>query len=218
MTEAELFGQVAPKIIEQPTDYSGLQAQAQANALPDEPVNSTQALVQGTSLSRSEALHFLAQPPEDISQLEFQIKKDEVVAPEELLPRGQVQMDSTSEEIKNQDKEAENNNSGYLIKILALFFVAIAVAALLKPHYVDDKAESPAADSQPQPVLITPTPVAESEPPVNANAQVTAPNAVNAGQLPVASDQSKTNSSFTFSPTGNPVQATTEIPASATVK
>jgi len=216
MTDAELFGQVAPQVVEQPTDYSEPQVQEEVFALPVEPENSSQKAVQSAALSRGEALHFLAQPPEDISQPETLTKK--VEAPAEPVATDPVQLDSTSEEIKTQDTEAETNNSGYLLKIFALFLVAIAAAALLKPHYVDEKTESSNSESQAQPVSSSPVPAPEPESASNANAQATAPNAVNAVQVPPASDQSKSNNSFTFITPASPVQATTDIPASATAK
>jgi len=216
MTDAELFGQVAPQVVEQPTDYSEPQVQEEVIALPVEPENSSQKAVQSAALSRGEALHFLAQPPEDISQPETLTKK--VEAPAEPVATDPVQLDLTSEEIKTQDTEAETNNSGYLLKIFALFLVAIAAAALLKPHYVDEKTESSNSESQAQPVSSSPVPAPEPESASNANAQATAPNAVNAVQVPPASDQSKSNNSFTFSTPASPVQATTDIPASATAK
>lgn len=216
MTDAELFGQVAPQVVEQPTDYSEPQVQEEVFALPVEPENSSQKAVQSAALSRGEALHFFAQPPEDTSQTETLTKK--VEAPAEPVATDPVQLDSTSEEIKTQDTEAETNNSGYLLKIFALFLVAIAAAALLKPHYVDEKTESSNSESQAQPVSSSPVPAPEPESASNANAQATAPNAVNAVQVPPASDQSKSNNSFTFITPASPVQATTDIPASATAK
>ena len=217
MTEAELFGQVAPPVLVKPVDEAVASAEPEVDWVPTVPSYASQTSVHGAALSRSESWHFLAQPPENILEQESQSPAQvQAVTPEPDHSEKSEPADSASEKIPAQVVSEPANNTNYLIKILTLFLVALAAAALLKQNYSDDKAESSAAtESQTPPAMNTQVPTAETDTPNPANAPDMAP-AVNAVQAsPGAAETGKPNAPVQAS---NPSQPVTEAPGSATAK
>jgi hypothetical protein len=218
MTEAELFGQVAPPVLVKPVDDVVASAESQEDGVPTVPSDAPQTSVHGAALSRSESWHFLAQPPENILEQESQSPAQvQVVTPEPDHSEKSEPADATSEEIPTQVVAEPANNTNYLIKILTLFLVALAAAALLKQNYSDDKTESSTAiESQTTPALNTQAPAAETDTPNPVNAQALSPEPVNAVQAsPVAAETGKPNAPVQAS---TPSQPVTEAPGSATAK
>ena len=140
LSEAQLFGQVpcAPPEVEEESHLFSAQTApiSVANTMDTSvaaPVRA-QADSSGMHLMRSEALHVLAQPPEidwttPSPPLETanQPKEPEQMAPATLA-------------------KAETAPSGnYFLKILVLFLVAIAVAALMRPKPVEPNSAPPEA-------------------------------------------------------------------------
>jgi len=142
LSEAQLFGQVpcAPPEVEEESHLFSAQTApiSVANTMDTSvaaPVRA-QADSSGMHLMRSEALHVLAQPPEidwttPSPPLETanQPKEPEQMAPATLA-------------------KAETAPSGnYFLKILVLFLVAIAVAALMRPKPVEPNSAPPEASA-----------------------------------------------------------------------
>jgi len=218
MTEAELFGQVAPPVLVKPVDDVVASAESQEDGVPTVPSDAPQTSVHGAALSRSESWHFLAQPPENILEQESHSPAQvQAVAPEPDHSEKSEPADAASEEIPTQVVAEPANNTNYLIKILTLFLVALAAAALLKQNYSDDKTESSTAiESQTTPALNTQAPAAETDTPNPVNAQALSPEPVNAVQAsPVAAETGKPNAPVQAS---TPSQPVTEAPGSATAK
>lgn len=218
MTEAELFGQVAPPVLVKPVDEAVASAEPEVDSVPTVPSYAAQTSVHGAALSRSESWHFLAQPPENILEQESQSPAQvQAVTPEPDHSEKSEPANPPSEEIPVQVVSEPANNTNYLIKIVALFLVALAAAALLKQNYSDDKAESSTAtESQTPPALNIPVPTAETVTPNPVNAPAMAP-ALNAVQeaSPGAAEAGKPNAPVQAS---NPTQPVTEAPGSATAK
>ena len=151
MNEKELFGQQLA-VAEPQLDVANEHAHGQ------EAIPASSPLLTGfsgalsthhTPITRSEALHVLAQPPEHVE--------------EEVNPSLHAQTEQTSVQAEPQAAEqSENSGSGYFLKILALFVVALAAAAVLKPGPVEEKPLTPAAEVPAVPVEPMSNP---SEPP-----------------------------------------------------
>jgi len=170
MTEAQLFGQVAAALVlETPVPFEEELSQPVAEAALTYAVPVKEAVVEShhASLSRSEALHFLAQPPEDI---------DAPLAPVSVdgVPVTQAQ----AAEPTSDSAEQEPGSSNYMFKIFALFLVALAVAALLRPKAVEEKTEAANQESAvpaPPPMQVpgattdNPTNNVEAQPAANAS-------------------------------------------------
>ena len=151
MSQAQLFGQV-PLLAPQAEEESLLFA---APSEPErmthpEPV-STSAYAggpaSGVHLSRSEPLHFLAQPPEDDGTTTTPAYAEASAAP--LQPATvHLPSDNASTTAPASAPQAliEPVASGnYFLKILVLFLVAIAVAALLRPKPTESTDPSPSS-------------------------------------------------------------------------
>jgi transcriptional regulator with XRE-family HTH domain len=148
LSEAQLFGQAPP--VPAPLEEESLLFTAQTapigaatsiNDTAPSPVMA-QAESSGVHLMRSEALHVLAQPPEidwttppspsTPSEAANQPKEPEQVAA------------ATSAEAGSATAKEETAPSGnYFLKILVLFLVAIAVAALMRPKPVEPTSATP---------------------------------------------------------------------------
>jgi hypothetical protein len=205
-------------VLVKPVDEVFASAVPEMDLVPAVPVHGTEILADGAALSRSESWHFLAQPPENILEQESQSPDQvQVVTSEPEHSEKSEPADPASEEIPDQVVSEQANNTNYLIKILALFLVALAAAALLKQNYSDDKAESSTAtESQTPPALNPLSPTAETDTPNKVNAQALAPEQVNAVQVsPSAAETGKLNAPVQAS---NPTQPVTEVPPSAKTK
>lgn len=152
LSEAQLFGQVPPVVApmdEETILFSSQSASASvATSLPAQayaaPADKTPAASSGVHLIRSEALHILAQPPEmDVTSSPS--------PPEEashLDDRSQTPVQtSATKESKTTAADEPSPSGNYFLKILVLFLVAIAVAALMRPKPVEPTASSPEAST-----------------------------------------------------------------------
>lgn len=146
MSEAQLFGQARVSPVQAVEQLSVHEATV---GLPDnaslEAVPAVMAPTGSPSLSRSEALHVLAQPPEHLDEAPVAAQEtagsDEPVAP----------APSTSSEDVPPTSEPPQAGSHWL-KMLALFVVALAAAAVLQTQVLEKKPEASASDATPLPV------------------------------------------------------------------
>jgi transcriptional regulator with XRE-family HTH domain len=189
MSETQLFGQQVA-VIETGFDHDESMLLSSASPMAAQPQLGGGLNAQNTPFTRSEALHILAQPPEHIDDAEHDSEpvsanstghEEAQAAPEELhetssslnaedkSPTAQVQAASTPPDNETQAAPAPAEGGGYFLKILALFVLALAAAALLKPSVVDEKPAAPAAEAPaPLPVVSPP----ETNPAPLANAEV----------------------------------------------
>ena len=104
---------------------------------------------------RSEALHVLAQPPE-IDWSTPTSSTQAVNQPEEREEPEQVTAASSDQPASDSAKEETAPSGNYFLKILVLFLVAIAVAALMRPKPAEPTSatpESSAGQSMTPPVV-----------------------------------------------------------------
>ncbi len=171
LSEAQLFGQMPsppPQAEEESllfaAHYAGLtEHRPETPATADHPPAQTQA--SGVQLMRSEPLHFLAQPPE---HEELDVAPVPEVLQAQTVPTEAIQgiTPHTVSHQPSQAEEAETAPSGnYFLKILVLFLVAIAVAALLRPKSVENNIPAGEANTGQN---MTAPPVAVSPEPNNA--------------------------------------------------
>jgi len=149
MTEAQLFGQVAALVLETPVSFEEELSQPVAETAFTYSVPDKEALVQShhASLSRSEALHFLAQPPEDIDAPHEPVTAELPAEPMPVAADGVPATETQTAEQTSATAEQETGSSNYMFKIFALFLVALAVAALLRPKAVEEKTEAASQES-----------------------------------------------------------------------
>ena len=142
LSEAQLFGQVPlypPPAEEESFLFDSNNEtfrMASVDAAVPAAVEST-----GVHLSRSEPLHFLAQPPEveaAASPVE-ETHTEPGIADSAIAPAMPVQ------EPKDATAPTPSPSGNYFLKILVLFLVAIAVAALLRPKTVEPNPAAPEA-------------------------------------------------------------------------
>ena len=191
MTEDQLFGQVAPPVLEipQPQTETLLAPVAHELAVSTPPAVKIPANEpSNAALMRSEALHFLAQPPEDLdlpAQAFPEAQAAQVTAPATADTSPDDEMDTSAQ---TADAAPAPGGGNYIIKIFALFLVAIAVAALLRPKAVEEKAEVTGQENAapaPPPIQVPAVPAENQSNLTDAQA---ASNTV-AGGHPVASDK-----------------------------
>ena len=143
LSEAQLFGQVPlyppqaqeESILFEPKTEAFQMAEVDAAATPIAP--------SGVHLSRSEPLHFLAQPPEVESTAESQADEPPKVQDAEKVLASALPLPEQA--AKDNMAEPSSPSSNYFLKILVLFLVAIAVAALLRPKTVEPNPAAPEA-------------------------------------------------------------------------
>jgi hypothetical protein len=211
LPEDELFGQIQPH------------TEAHLDDAPDESLDQDVSTIstpvasrfggglntQHAPITRSEALHVLAQPPEHLEEEATVTAAPEpgktapaVTAPImaaaasaaiEPSPTAHLPKASSSPQASDTASSSEESapkdtvetpGSGYLFKILALFVVALAAAALLKPKAAEDIPAPPPAAEAPAEPSAAPVPPLESNaamepvapPPVLENKPVAAEN------------------------------------------
>ena len=204
MTEAQLFGQVAAAVLETPVSITQELSQSVTETASIYSVPDKEPVVEShhASLSRSEALHFLAQPPEDIDAPHEPVA---VELPAEPMPVAADGVQATKMQIAEQTSESaeqETGSSNYMFKIFALFLVALAVAALLRPKAAEEKAEAANQESTapaPPPMQLpgtisgNPPDAAEVQPAVDASVPAVAaekPAAPFNGSVPATTSDS----------------------------
>jgi len=151
LSEAQLFGQVPPAAspIKEEMLFFASQSTpasvvASSAAQPYSSTDTTQTDASGVHLMRSEALHILAQPPE-IDWTSSSAQAQEASHLQEQ-PQTSVQAAATQES-SSAASEEPSPSGNYFLKILVLFLVAIAVAALMRPKPVEPTTTSPEAST-----------------------------------------------------------------------
>lgn len=230
MTEAQLFGQVTPEVVEQhqPLTVGEADLEYQAPFRGELSQGESSATSDALAITRSESWHVFAQPPEhtDLSEQPDQAVVDEhTMAPQSLeadsgsFVAAQAAEDSASSLPASEgtkETPSEPTNANYLIKILALFLVALAAAALLRQQAGDEKNQAnndvaPAVSPAPEPSPPMPT---AQEPAGNA-AQASATSTDAASVLPAAGADKSTPAA----PSAEPVsKSLPETPSGATSK
>ena len=153
LSEAQLFGQVQPVVVPMEEDtllFSSPSASASvATSLPAQAhaasADKTPAASSGVHLIRSEALHILAQPPE-MDLTSSPTPPAEEASHLDDRPQTPVQT-SAAKESKAAAADEPSPSGNYFLKILVLFLVAIAVAALMRPKPVEPTVPSPEAST-----------------------------------------------------------------------
>ena len=152
MTEPQLFGQVTPAVIEQPPHVDETLSETD-EAGQSELGHVSHPTSETAAISRSESWHFLAQPPENINHNEPASQPDSPAA--QLEPAAPLTTETTPPQEPASDPAQEEappktSNTHYLIKILALFLVALAAAALLRQQAGDENSQAaPVIDALP---------------------------------------------------------------------
>ncbi|MFM7698094.1 MAG: helix-turn-helix domain-containing protein [Limnohabitans sp.] len=165
MTEAQLFGQVMPEVVQrnQPSSADDEFVEAKTS-FHGELSSHSHAPAETTAISRSESWHFLAQPPENLEESEPASRTNalnDAPMPAQSHAENSAALASSASDVL-QTTPPENSNANYLIKILALFLVALAVAALLRQQAGEEKAQStsnelaPAVSPAPEPPPVMP--------------------------------------------------------------
>ena len=167
MSDKQLFGQTLstalPVEVEAQEDHLNAPSTTQALGLAQWGGLNNQI----NPISRSEVLHELAQPPEhmeddastqtdavllEVDQPEAQAVSvdDQPMAQPDLTPPAQSTA-QTSPQLAATEEAPSSASGNYFLKILALFVVALAAAALLKQNAVEEKPSTPAAEAPPAP-------------------------------------------------------------------
>jgi hypothetical protein len=144
-----LFGQEAALVLENPETFKEELSQPVAEMAFTSAVPDKEAVVEShhASLSRSEALHFLAQPPEDIDAPHEPVAVELPAEPMPVAADGVQVSETQTSQPTSDSAEQETGSSNYMVKIFALFLVALAVAALLRPKAVEEKTEAASQES-----------------------------------------------------------------------
>ena len=221
LTESQLFGQVTPEIVEIPHSPQHEESIGEpALAFRGELSNDSQPSSETAAISRSESWHFLAQPPENIDQTEAINPPDtQAAALESAAPQSTDHL-TTEAPAPEQAQEPipESSNANYLVKILALFLVALAAAALLRQQAGDEKFQAGTSDT---PLTVAPA----------TEGPATAPSAQESLGNPAQASGVATDATAALPETGNekpaavtpdqsgkPLPAVTEAPAANSSK
>lgn len=219
MTEAQLFGQVTPEVMQQdppsPVDEDDVDGQSTFRGALS---SHASAPAETAAISRSESWHVLAQPPENPDPSEQASPTNEQIGGSDNLAQSEAPdsaVPAASATEADQPPPPESSNANYLIKILALFLVALAAAALLRQQAGDEKAQAtanepaPAVSPVPEPAMPT-----AQEPTGNA-AQATAIGTDPATVLPAAGADKAPSVSLPADPVSKPLP---ETPSATTSK
>lgn len=219
MTEAQLFGQVTPEVMQQdppsPVDEDDVDGQSTFRGALS---SHASAPAETAAISRSESWHVLAQPPENPDPSEQANPTNEQIGGSDNLAQSEAPdsaVPAASATEADQPPPPESSNANYLIKILALFLVALAAAALLRQQAGDEKAQAtanepaPAVSPVPEPAMPT-----AQEPTGNA-AQATAIGTDPATVLPAAGADKAPSVSLPADPVSKPLP---ETPSATTSK
>lgn len=219
MTEAQLFGQVTPEVMQQdppsPVDEDDVDGQSTFRGALS---SHASAPAETAAISRSESWHVLAQPPENPDPSEQASPTNEQIGGSDDLAQSEAPdsaVPAASATEADQPPPPESSNANYLIKILALFLVALAAAALLRQQAGDEKAQAtanepaPAVSPVPEPAMPT-----AQEPTGNA-AQATATVTDPATVLPAAGADKAPSVSLPADPVSKPLP---ETPSATTSK
>jgi transcriptional regulator with XRE-family HTH domain len=172
LSEAQLFGQ-APLYPPQAEEESFLfdsTTEPFRMVSVDTPPGPAAVESTGVHLSRSEPLHFLAQPPEVevAASPADQANSEPDVVDSVSAPAVPVQ------EPKDETAPTPGPSGNYFLKILVLFLVAIAVAALLRPQTLEPSPVVPEAASGQNMTSTEAVPPADGVAPPEAGAELPA--------------------------------------------
>ena len=144
LSEAQLFGQVPlyPPPAEEESFLFNSNTEPFHMVSADAAVPAS-AESTGVHLSRSEPLHFLAQPPE----VEEAATPADEASSEPHVDNAASAPALVGQEPKDDTAQTPGPSSNYFLKILVLFLVAIAVAALLRPQTLEPSPAAPEAAS-----------------------------------------------------------------------
>ncbi len=226
MSETQLFGQQPPPI--DPPEEDLLQASAQETK-PDLSATLAAAPVAAANpLLRGEALHVLAQPPEHLDEpqsTDAAAAEDSPSSPPEANLNAPTVVEETAAPAPTSaappapDTAAPSEaptpeGSGYVMKIAALFLVALAAAALLRPKALEDKPELPAAMETPAPPPVL-NPSSGSLVTEGAPAAESAPATTQGGVPPVATNPAAPSATPAAPASSSPVNPGTPSTAPA---
>ena len=163
MSEIQLFGQ-QPAAVEPVQEDETLLHDSVHVASPSLTAQAAVASVAANPIMRSEALHVLAQPPEHVEAEAADTPEEAADAAEAAIAEAvaqtatqtAIQSGATTADNTASAADAQPAGSGYFLKIMALFLVALAAAALLRPKVLEDKPEASATET-PAPPVLTPT-------------------------------------------------------------
>jgi hypothetical protein len=221
MTEAQLFGQVTPEVMQQdppsPVDEDDVDGQSTFRGALS---SHASAPAETAAISRSESWHVLAQPPENPDPSEQANPTNEQIGGSDDLAQSEAPgsaVPAASATEADQPPPPESSNANYLIKILALFLVALAAAALLRQQAGDEKAQATASEPAPavSPVLEPPPAMPTAQEPTGNAAQATATSTDPATVLPAAGAEKAPSVSLPADPVSKPLP---ETPSATTSK
>lgn len=158
MSESQLFGQQPAPTPPEEDHFQHVSAQVDT---PKFSASMAAVPAPASPLLRGEALHELAQPPAFIEEGSSQEAPAGAQGAQTEMQDASVPVQpvAASESAQSAEPVTDSTSagSGYMMKIAALFVVALAAAALLNPNLLDNKTEAPATTETPAPpVLATP--------------------------------------------------------------
>ena len=177
MSEIQLFGQQLPVVEHHQDDETLLHNAAHVTSAPL--TERFAAAPAANPIMRSEALHVLAQPPEHVEEDVPEAAASEM--PEAAAAAQTLAPTTAAANSAAPAQETQPAGNGYLLKIIALFLVALAAAALLRPKVLEEKSEAAAVET-PAPTALVPStgaPATEAAP--SASEAVPANNATAVG-------------------------------------
>lgn len=186
MSEIQLFGQ-QPAAVEPVQEDETLLHDSVHVASPSLTAQAAVASVAANPIMRSEALHVLAQPPEHVEAEAADTPEEAADAAEAAIAEAvaqtatqtAIQSGATTADNTASAADAQPAGSGYFLKIMALFLVALAAAALLRPKVLEDKPEASATET-PAPPVLTPTVGTPAGPEAAPNSEAPAANKASA--------------------------------------
>jgi transcriptional regulator with XRE-family HTH domain len=216
LSEAQLFGQ-APSVPAPPEEesllFSAQTAPISVATSINDPAPSpviAQAESSGVHLMRSEALHVLAQPPE----IDWSTSASSTQAVNQPEEPEEVTSATSTQPASDSAKEETTPSGNYFLKILVLFLVAIAVAALMRPKPAEPTSATP--ESSAGQSMIPPVVPATAEP-VAPETGTGSAAGVASGQADVkpavASELSPANTPATNAPASNAATSSATEPA-----
>ena len=148
MTEAQLFGQAVPPQVPA-ADEAGFGDDLAALVDSPQPASGVRAFqpqLDHAPITRSEALHVLAQPPEHLDETSDPAVEGEV-SEHTADPSQPVSEAETSAAEASSDAGQPASGGFSVLKVVALFVVALAAAAIVQTKVLEKKADEPATDA-----------------------------------------------------------------------
>lgn len=149
MTEAQLFGQELPPMVPASDDV-GFDDDLATLVDTPQPASGGRAFqpqLDHAPITRSEALHVLAQPPEHLEETQTDSTMEGEASAPSAEPSLAVPTGDTSASEAPQDDSQPASGGFSVLKVVALFVVALAAAALVQTKVLEKKADEPATDA-----------------------------------------------------------------------